>query len=382
MKHVEYAVATIGILLLIGCNWWGEGSKEWRYKGASKNIALGADGTIYSSGYTIHAIDKDGKQIWISEDTVGSPVIGSDGTIYAKRGVSVYALDPSDGSRIWEFETNGQINGQPALSSDGTIYFCSSFIGGEERFLYAINPDGTLKWRVEPPGLSSGLFHSPSVGADGTIYIGERCLWAYNPDSTLKWVTCELPYGNSYVSVGTVPAIGSDGTIYVLNPRYNELYAVNPDGSVKWSLGSLDVGDRIAPVIGSDGTLYTGGMGEKLYAINSDGTIKWEYATGDRITTSAVIDEDETIFVGTDNGLLLAINSDGTLRWSFETKPGEENSGVVSIVLGPDSTVYVGSGRDDVYTEAQLFAIRGSVGLASSAWPMEGHDPQRTGRAE
>ncbi len=34
----------------------------------------------------------------------------------------------------------------PAIASDGTIYF-GTMIGGSEGYIYALNPDGTLKWR-------------------------------------------------------------------------------------------------------------------------------------------------------------------------------------------------------------------------------------------
>ena len=34
------------------------------------------------------------------------------------------------------------------------------------------------------------------------------------------------------------------------------------------------------PAVGDDGTIYVGSQDNKLYAINSDGTLKWSYYTG------------------------------------------------------------------------------------------------------
>ena len=63
---------------------------------------------------------------------------------------------------------------------------------------------------------------SPAVGADGTIYVGsdDDNLYALNPNGTLKW---KFSTGNWGVS----PAVGTDGTLYFGSLDYN-LYAVGP----------------------------------------------------------------------------------------------------------------------------------------------------------
>ena len=53
----------------------------------------------------------------------------------------------------------------PAISADGTIFFGSS----NDRHLYAVNPDGTLKWKFTTGAILS-IDSSPAIGADGTIY--------------------------------------------------------------------------------------------------------------------------------------------------------------------------------------------------------------------
>ena len=51
------------------------------------------------------------------------------------------------------------------------------------------------------------------------------------------------------------PAIGSDGTIYV-GSDYDDLYAINPDGSIKWEFNAGRGRVDSSPTIGSDGTIY------------------------------------------------------------------------------------------------------------------------------
>ena len=50
------------------------------------------------------------------------------------------------------------------MGADGTIY-----VGSYDHHLYAVNPDGSQKWKF-----ATGDFvaSSPAVGADGTIYVG------------------------------------------------------------------------------------------------------------------------------------------------------------------------------------------------------------------
>ena len=73
---------------------------------------------------------------------------------------------------------------------------------------------------------------------------------------------------------GNTPSLSIDGTIYI-GSSDNRLYAINPDGSEKWSFdGGNDIDS--SPTIGSDGTIYFGSglyWGSNLYAINPDGTL-------------------------------------------------------------------------------------------------------------
>ncbi|NCO27754.1 MAG: PQQ-like beta-propeller repeat protein, partial [Caldiserica bacterium] len=62
-----------------------------------------------------------------------------------------------------------QIESSPVVSSDGTLY-----VGVWGNYLYALNPNGTLKWRFEGLKQEKGVtvLSSPAIAEDGTIYIG------------------------------------------------------------------------------------------------------------------------------------------------------------------------------------------------------------------
>ena len=78
-------------------------------------------------------------------------------------GVSAYS-GPETPILDWKFMTGSIIESSPAIGEDGTIYF-----GCVDSYLYAINPDGTEKWKY-----LTGYWitlSSPAINDDGTIYI-------------------------------------------------------------------------------------------------------------------------------------------------------------------------------------------------------------------
>jgi outer membrane protein assembly factor BamB len=113
----------------------------------------------------------------------------------------------------WMYKTDGSIDSSPSIGSDGTIY-----VGSTDNNLYAFNPDGTLKWKFKT---NNNIVSSPAIGLDGIIYIGsdDTYIYAISSGGTLKW---------KYATRGNIsnssPAINSDGTIYIGSLDYS-LYA-------------------------------------------------------------------------------------------------------------------------------------------------------------
>ena len=146
--------------------------------------------------------------------------------------------------------------------------------------------NGLARWTF---ATGDSIYCSPIIGADGTVYIGseDNNLYAVNPNGTQKWSWTDTA-GGTNPSLVSSPAIGSDGTIY-LGSDDRRLYAINSAGVEQWSFltgGSV----QSSPAIGSDGTIYVGSFDNYLYAINPDGTEKWKFLTGNKINSSPAID--------------------------------------------------------------------------------------------
>ena len=202
-----------------------------------------------------------------------SPVIGTDGTIYvgsnwrkSSDGYSgdgyMYAIRPN-GSEMWHFESVHRIPDTPAIGPDGTIYLGTEDRDSDDGYLYAIRPDGSLKWRL-PTRPSS----SPAISPNGTIYIASGGnLHAIAPDGSEIWIA------DTGGTMASIPAIGSDGTIYMNSGGYGILFAIAPDGCLKWRSNPKSYEAIKTPTVADDGTIYVGSY-KFLHAVEPDGSLK------------------------------------------------------------------------------------------------------------
>lgn len=62
------------------------------------------------------------------------------------------------------FSTGGTINASPTIGADGTIY-----VGSQDGNLYSVKPDGMQKRAFDT---GAEVNSSPTIGTNGTIYVG------------------------------------------------------------------------------------------------------------------------------------------------------------------------------------------------------------------
>ena len=67
----------------------------------------------------------------------------------------------------WKFSTEGPVRSSPAIGSDGVVY-----VGSNDGNLYAINSsNGEKLWATKTGG---EIISSPVIAADGTVYVGSN----------------------------------------------------------------------------------------------------------------------------------------------------------------------------------------------------------------
>jgi outer membrane protein assembly factor BamB len=326
---VSYSSPAIGAdgTVYVGCEDYSlyavtpAGDVDWSYEtGGSieSSPAIGLDGTIYFGSYDayFYALNPNGTLRWryaLGEPdwhwVRSSPAIAPDGTVYVGGTDSyLYAFEPG-GTLLWRYFAGGPVDPGIAVSPEGTVY-----VNGwdePQNTLSAVTPDGDLKWTYE---VDSFVSCTPAVAADGTVYFStvEGRIYALNPDGTLKWRVWGVE--GSLTGTRSSPAIAADGTIYigvhdVINWFDTYLLALNPDGSVKWLAPTESTVDAI-PAIGADGAVYVGDTNYNFKAYNpGDGSVLWDYVAGDWIQSGAAIGEDGTVYVGCWDGYLYAFGS-------------------------------------------------------------------------
>ncbi len=275
---------------------------------------------------------------------VGSPTVGPDGTIYAtSHDGELYALDPS-GVEKWSFATGDRIWSTPAVTEDGIVY-----TGSDDDHLYAVDAaSGTLRWKYrvgqcEPPtgfgpvGARCDVDGGPTIGPDGTIYTGGDGVYAVWPDGTLRWKFATAEH------VSTAPALSPSGMVYA-GCLDDALYAIRPDGTKAWEFRTR--GDvESAPTLADDGTIYFGSDDDAVYALAPTGRLLWKVITLGDVRGSPALGADGTLYVGSHDSKLYAIAPDGHVEWQFAAADRIQGSPAVAA----NGTILFGSQDDHVY---------------------------------
>ena len=354
-----------------------EGDIIWQLSlgsGIIASPAVGKDGTVYvgCQDNNLYAISSSGNLKWrftTQSEIHSSPAVGSDGTIYVgSNDTNLYAIN-SDGTRKWAFSTPlGPISSSPAISAGGTLY-----VGSEDARLYAVNSDGTAASGNWPFTADSAITSSPAVASDGTIYFGSRggFLYAVTSTGSLNW---DFSDSNNIGSIYSSPAIDGDGTVYFGsdNSTNSKVYAVNPNGTLKWSV-AMGTSIQSSPAIREDGSILIGSGNGIVYALRqTDGTEIWTYDKDDKeIRSSLLVASNGIIYYGSTDEKFFALNSSGTAKWErMVTGPVS-----ASPAMGFGGNIYVGT------ESGYFYAIEtDSTRLASGLWPSFHHDARHTGR--
>jgi outer membrane protein assembly factor BamB len=312
----------------------------------------------------------------------GGALVGSDGKIYQGSDAAIYAINPN-GTEKWKVATSGvgalaRVRAFPALSPDGaTAYFVSNSA------IYALSAvTGAEVWKKTLSELISSISVGSAVlvGNDGTVYVGTNMgLFALNGSTGAEvWRTTGIAVTES----GSMAIHGN--TIYAALTGGNGLASVNKtDGTLNWTQPAD--GDAYLPIVDKNGDVY---FTEKatvpnvnVYAYKPDGTLKWKTAiASSQNYCGLALDENGIVYCGTNAAI-----SGSRKVYGLSTADGEivytQNSAqqiMSSMTIGPDKRLYHGSiGASNV---GGVFAYAINAGLEPAAWSVRGGDLQGTNR--
>lgn len=279
--------------------------------------------TIYTASYDdfMYALSAtNGNTTWSHElgnnAKYSTAALGTDGSLYiGAQTDNVHALN-ADGTEKWTFATSGDVNGSPVIGSDGTVYIHSI-----DDYLYALDPEtGEEEWSYFYGNWSGTAL---ALGSDGTIYVsGEKdsetgVVAAVSSTGTELWSINTTVVSGSTTETGKIDqggvAVGADGTVYV-GTKGPELLALDPsDGSTKWSYTKTEfAGIGSTPAIDDRGFIYFGDDSGIFTVLDSDGNLVFEMSLGTKIWSSATIGDDGMVYIGAsqedDSAIFYAIN--------------------------------------------------------------------------
>jgi hypothetical protein len=184
-----------------------------------------ANGTVYvvtqaiAATSRLHAV-KNGTPSWFRDvNSIASPAIGADGTVYVADTTTLFALD-DNGNEKWAHPVGGVVRGSPAIGADGTVYVAAS------SGVRAVTPSGSEAWTATQVGQASTAV---AIGLDGSLYVGNQAntFYALDGQGGTKWTFPTTAY------IRDLPIVGGSDLIYLTNDQH--VYAVNAAGEQKWS---------------------------------------------------------------------------------------------------------------------------------------------------
>jgi outer membrane protein assembly factor BamB len=197
-----------------------DGTVRWRHKVRRKvfsSPAVGADFLVFGDqGGTVTSLGLDGALRWavaVGDDADAAPAIGDDGQIFVGTDAGeVLALSADNGAIRWRTSVGGHVRGPLAVARDGAV-LASTY--GPAPAVVCLDPErGAVRWRFGVRGTGAkefGIHGSPVEDPTGALLFGaqDNVLYALDPGGTLRW---RLPFEGD---VDATVILGGGGFVFV-----------------------------------------------------------------------------------------------------------------------------------------------------------------------
>ena len=281
-----------------------------------------------------------GDSPWISRPALGpahTVVVWTTSTEWRKEN-KVVAVDATSGTQLWQTDMGpavweGPIDHRPtppSIGADGTI-----FLGGGTRKVFAMDGGtGAIRWEFNT---SAPVWKSPAIGPDGVVHVAGTDGRIYALRAATGTALWQVSLGNRNTEMSHPSlAVGRDGTLYVSGT--DRVHALDgKTGARLWqSPEIMTMGQGASLAIGADDTVYVGGT--SLYALEPGrGAIIWSAYSTAFGGVDTVIGSDGTLF----NGNTAFASLRGRTRWTA-TADSENPALRLPVIgaLGSDGTVY------------------------------------------
>jgi outer membrane protein assembly factor BamB len=310
------------------------GTVRWKrqlHHALTTAVTIGLDGALYVGGLRqLDAVSAQGKPMWSFRATlpiIGAPTLSSDGsTLYTGSfDHHLYAIDAHTGKKQWTFTAMDGIDATPTVGPDGTIY-----VGSYDYNFYALAPNGKPRW--SQPFDSEFLIESAAtVDSSGAVLFGNDLGLIYSMNVQTGTLTGVMAAGAPlYASIALGP--DGNGTVLGIPVAYHTMYAADWNG-VLHKFAYVDTG---IPVSQSPFPIL-------LYEE------KWRFQASLSFFSSPAVSADDHVYVGGSDRNFYEFDGDtGGLLGLFPTKGPIDTSPAI----GSNGTVYIGT------TNGYFYAFR------------------------
>lgn len=330
-------IILIGLPLLFGASWWAYRNISFAPK---TMIPEASDSTALNGNTFTYDIPLDPASPW--------PKFRANSLQTGRSPVDAAGVE---GAKPWVYQTGKGIFSSPVIGGDGTVY-----IGSADNVFYALNPDGSLKWHFVTGNIidSSALLDDKGRvyfgSGDGTVYALDQQtgseIWKFSADTAGTGADSFISWFEGNI------AMGADGTLYAPNDNFMT-YAIDRDtGKEKWHFVTRDQTWSLPAVNARTGSLFMGNCFftlENAYCISSSGQERWSRGTLGSMVASPMLTtkaQNGAVIMGGFDGILRAYRQDnGKSIWTFGTRdhiyssPSQLSDGTI-IQAAADGTVY------------------------------------------
>jgi len=241
----------------------------------------------------------------------------------------------------WSERIGGLVWPSPIVGRDGTLY-----TGHADGEFVALNPDGTVKWRVRDDRMMY-IDSTGALGSDGYLYMAstdidprghqnQGRIWKLDPDTgEVLWTF----WGRHFEDPESDPgahlssffegnvALGEEGgRVFVYaGSDDNRLYKLDSDGALVWEYDAGSYPSGVIwtkPLISPDGgSVFIGDLAGQLHSVDTaSGRSRWMRRLGGSVVSTPAMGLHGEMFLGSFDGRVYCVApEDGTVFWSYQT---------------------------------------------------------------
>jgi hypothetical protein len=254
--------------------------------------------------------------------------VGLDGVIYLTNANNFYAINP-DGTVKWNPAVANVSTSTPTLSPDESVAYIIDRVGNLRAYYTS---DGSSYWNYQY-GATTGMLENPAVGSDGIIYyfhvntgVVQQRFVAVHPDGTVHWTTA---CGHTS-SISRVPPLMFDSEARILWYLYSggvgRIHSTDAAGAIQWE---FDTDHQVVNkmILRTDGRAAIADYNSCIYALNTDGSQYYDTALAYTTHEGAVAQDANKVFTGK-GAIIIRLNAAGTQDWSYtDPDAGASNFG-------------------------------------------------------